>query len=153
MKTKRHNKIREIIESCNIETQEDLIEQLRQSGFDVTQATVSRDIREIKLIKVMNESGVYKYTTPSANSQDSVYTYDYAIAGSIKSVDCAGYNIVIKTYPGMAQAVAAGIDKFSESISEGSILGCVAGDDTIIIVVRDMLSTIELTKKIKEKLG
>lgn len=153
MKTRRHNKIREIIENYNIETQEDLIEKLCQSGFDVTQATVSRDIRELKLVKVMNESGSYKYTTPSYDLPDTTHIYSGVVTGSIKSVDSAENNIVIKTYPGMAQAVAAGIDGLSPSISGGSILGCVAGDDTIIIVVRDKESTIEITKKIREKLN
>jgi len=153
MKVKRHNKIREIVDGFNIETQEELINKLRDAGFDVTQATVSRDIRELKLVKVMMESGLYKYVAPSVGVGDNSHIYSTAITGSIKSVASAGYNIVIKTYPGMAQAVAAGIDGFSHDMSAGNILGCVAGDDTIIVVVSDVESTGKITEKIKELLG
>ena len=153
MKVKRHNKIREIVENFNIETQEELITHLRDCGFDVTQATVSRDIRELKLVKAMNESGFYKYVAPSVGVGNNSHVYNTAIAGSIKTVACAGHNVVIKTYPGMAQAVAAGIDGFSNDLTEGNILGCVAGDDTIIVVVSDVESTKKITDKIRELLG
>ncbi len=145
MKTKRHNKILEIVENSVIETQEELISRLRQSGFDVTQATVSRDMRELKLAKVMTDKGTYKYTTPAQSEADSSHVYNRALIGSIKYIDGAGNNIVIKTYPGMANAVALGI----ESLDEPEILGCVAGDDSIIIVVRDNQAVIDICAKIK----
>ena len=107
MKVKRHNKIMEIIGSCHIETQEELIDQLRAAGFDVTQATISRDIRELKLAKVMSETGEYKYVLPKSGENDGRHVYSKALSGSIKSVDCALNDIVIKTYPGLADAVAA----------------------------------------------
>ena len=146
MKVKRHNKIMEIIGSCHIETQEELIDQLRAAGFDVTQATISRDIRELKLVKVMSETGEYKYILPKSGENDGRHVYSKALSGSIKSVDCALNDIVIKTYPGMAQAVAAGID----SLHETDILGCVAGDDCIIIVTRSPECAVAISHRISK---
>jgi len=145
MKVKRHNKILEIIENYNIETQEELIDKLKLAGFDVTQATVSRDIRELKLTKQMSDTGSYKYVVPKITG-DSHHVYNKAIINSIKSVDYSMNNVVIKTYPGMAQAVAAGID----AMREPSILGCVAGDDCIIIVTKDSAGASELTRSIQK---
>ncbi len=146
MKIKRHNKILEIIENYNIETQEELIDKLRLAGFDVTQATVSRDIRELKLLKQMSDMGTYKYVVPKNNAAENQHVYSRAIASSIKSVESSLNNIVIKTYPGMAQAVAAGVD----SLHETDILGCVAGDDCIIIVTRDPESAIDIASRIRK---
>jgi len=146
MKIKRHNKILEIIENYNIETQEELIEKLRLAGFDVTQATVSRDIRELKLLKQMSDMGTYKYVVPKSNASENQHVYSRAIAGSIKTVESSFNDIVIKTYPGMAQAVAAGVD----SLHEGDILGCVAGDDCIIIVIRDPEAAVDIASRIRK---
>ena len=144
MKVKRHNKILEIIENYNIETQEELIAKLKLAGFDVTQATISRDIRELKLLKQMSDMGTYKYVVPKNNTGEHHHVYSRAIASSIKSVDSSYNDIVIKTYPGMAQAVAAGVD----SLHEADILGCVAGDDCIIIVTRDTESAVAISHRI-----
>jgi len=149
MKIKRHNKILEIIDNYNIETQEELIEKLRLAGYDVTQATVSRDIRELKLLKVMSDNGAYKYIVPGGGHSDSKHIYSKAIDGSIKSVEYSFNNIVIKTYPGMANAVAARIDSFREN----DIIGSVAGDDCIIMVTRTLESAEALTQKIREMIG
>lgn len=146
MKIKRHNKILEIIENYTIETQEELIEKLRLAGFDVTQATVSRDIRELKLLKQMSDMGTYKYVVPKNSVSENQHVYSRAIASSIKSVESSYNDIVIKTYPGMAQAVAAGVD----SMHEADILGCVAGDDCIIIVTRDTESAVEIASRIRK---
>ncbi len=146
MKVKRHNKIMEIIGSCHIETQEELIDQLRAAGFDVTQATISRDIRELKLAKVMSETGEYKYVLPKSGENDGRHVYSKALSGSIKSVDCALNDIVIKTYPGLANAVAAAID----SLHEHDILGCVAGDDTIILIAHSAESALNLCKRLRK---
>ena len=146
MKVKRHNKIMEIIGSCHIETQEELIDQLRAAGFDVTQATISRDIRELKLAKVMSETGEYKYILPKSGENDGRHVYSKALSGSIKSVECALNDIVIKTYPGLANAVAAGID----SLHEHDILGCVAGDDTIILIAHSAESALNLCKRLRK---
>jgi len=144
MKVKRHNKILEIIENYNIETQEELITKLGLAGFEVTQATVSRDMRELKLMKQMSDSGSYRYVVSKTNGSNQ-HVYNKAIVNSIKSVDYALNNVVIKTYPGMANAVAAGID----ATHEASILGCVAGDDCIIIVTRNEGDSHDLANRIQ----
>ena len=146
MKGKRHTMIMEIIENHCIETQEELIEQLRLAGFEVTQATISRDIRELKLAKVMCETGNYKYVLPKSGENDGRHVYSKALSGSIKSVDCALNDIVIKTYPGLANAVAAAID----SLHEHDILGCVAGDDTIILIAHSAESALNLCKRLRK---
>ncbi len=149
MKVKRHNKILEIIENYNIETQEELIAKLKLAGFDVTQATVSRDIRELKLLKQMSDMGTYKYVLPKNSNTENQHVYSRAIASSIKSVDSAFNDIVIKTYPGMAQAVAAGVD----SLREPEILGCVAGDDSIIIIARDPDAAVSIAHRISKMIN
>ena len=146
MKVKRHNKILEIVENYDIETQEDLIAKLKTEGFDVTQATVSRDIRELKLLKQMSDIGTYKYVIPKENASENNHVYNRALTGSVKSVAYALNNIVIKTYPGLAQAVAAGID----ALHERDILGCVAGDDCIIVITKDEGSAEEISQKIQK---
>lgn len=145
MKTRRHSKILEIIERYDVETQEELIERLKQVGFEVTQATISRDIRELKLSKVMTAKGSYKYLLPVRN-EATTPRFNSALTESITKVDCASNIIVLKTYPGMAQAVATGID----AINISDILGCVAGDDTIMIVIRNAQSAVEISERIKQ---
>ena len=149
MKVKRHNKILEIISNYNIETQEELIDKLRLANYDVTQATVSRDIRELKLLKVMSETGNYKYVVSGTPHADNKHIYSKAIDGSVKSVDYALNNIVVKTYPGMANAVAARID----SLHDTDILGCVAGDDCIIMVAKSTESAERFAARFKEITG
>ena len=131
MKNKRQTKLLELIEKYDMETQDDLMMRLREAGFEVTQATVSRDTRELKLFKIMTPDGGYKYVAPS-RGENNVPKFNIAIAESIRSVDTAGNIIVLKTYPGLAQAVATGID----AIDSSNILGCVAGDDTIFMLCR-----------------
>ena len=127
MKSNRQNAIIDIIENNDIETQEELIGLLAKKGFKVTQATISRDIRELKLIKVTGQLGKYKYILPVAGTEDSQHVYVAAFAASVKSVETAMNLVIIKTYPGLANAVAANLDS-NDSID---IVGCVAGDDTI----------------------
>ena len=147
MKSKRQSAILEIIENYDIETQEELIDSLRREGFNVTQATISRDIRELKLTKVTGENGNYKYVLPGTKPTSSgQHIYSNTVANSILSVEYAMNLIVVKTYPGMAQAVAAGVD----SMHEADILGCVAGDDCIIIVTRDTESAVEIASRIRK---
>ena len=132
MKNERQDKILEMVEKYNIETQEELIYRLSHLGFEVTQATISRDIRDLKLTKIMTPRGVYKYVLPK-NYDGSNFRFKSALSESITKVDWAQNQIVIKTYPGMAQAIATAID----GIDDADVLGCVAGDDTIIVVLRD----------------
>lgn len=142
MKSKRQEKILEIIASRNIETQEDLIEALKNDGFNVTQATASRDIRQLKLLKIAS-NGVYKYVAPKSEIEHSK-KYSQALLSSIIDIQYALNNVVIKTNPGLAQAVAAGID----SMHNPEILGCVAGDDCIILVS----TSEEASERIKENI-
>ncbi len=132
MKNKRQEAIVALITRYEIETQEELIGMLCKEGFPVTQATVSRDIRELKLTKVLTGRGSYRYTVPSKSDGISPIKFNRALINSIIGVEYALNNIVVKTYPGLATAVATGLD----SIDANEILGCVAGDDTIIMVVR-----------------
>lgn len=144
MKNKRQEKIISLITRYEIETQEELIGMLYKEGFQVTQATVSRDIRELKLTKVLTGRGSYRYTVPSNNENGPAIKFNRALINSIVSVDYAVNNIVIKTYPGLATAVGTGLD----SIDSTEILGCVAGDDTIIMVVKSELSAKDISTRI-----
>ena len=146
MKKNRHEKIIEIVERYDVETQDELIEHLRRTGYDVTQATVSRDIRELKLTKVMSDKGSYRYQLPKSNEALSNFKFNHALAESITSVDYALHTVVVKTFPGMAQAVAVGIDSLKLPV----ILGCVAGDDTIVIIARNPDAAADLNGRIKE---
>jgi transcriptional regulator of arginine metabolism len=132
MKISRHAKILELIERHPIETQEELAEELKKSGYNITQATVSRDIKELKLVKVLDENGIYKYAT--LKEQDSMLSERLVkvFAESVLSVDYAGNIVVVKTFSGAANAAAEAIDvlDFKE------IVGTIAGDDTIFILVR-----------------
>lgn len=146
MKKNRHEKIIEIVERYDVETQDELIEHLRRTGYDVTQATVSRDIRELKLTKVMGDNGSYRYQLPKSNEALNNFKFNHALAESITSVDYALHTVVVKTFPGMAQAVAVGIDSLKLPV----ILGCVAGDDTIVIIARNPDAAADLNGRIKE---
>lgn len=145
MKVERHSKIVELIGKYNIETQEDLAEQLNKEGYNVTQATVSRDIRELKLSKVQSESGRQKYTVfhPQTAFNDK---YIRILQDSFMSMDMAQNILVVKTVSGMAMAVAAALD----SMHFAEIVGCVAGDDTVMCAVRTVDDTIILMDKIKK---
>ena len=144
MKPKRQEKILEIIANNNIETQEDLITALRNEGFNATQATASRDIRQLKLVKVL-DNGVYKYVAPKSELDNSG-TYNHALFSAITDIKYALNNVVIKTNPGLAQAVAASVDSFSIK----DLLGCVAGDDTIIMVTKNEHAAKTISESIKE---
>ena len=112
----------------------------------VTQATVSRDLKELKLTKTLSANGNYRYCISHGRTHTGNVRINNAMADSILGVDYSLNNVVIKTYPGLAQAVASSID----AMNMHSILGCVAGDDTIIIVSRDEQSSAEISAKIKE---
>lgn len=146
MKNKRQEKILELIAKYEIETHDDMISRLRDDGYNVTQATISRDMRELKLTKVLTSRGTYKYTVNNSRHHANNVKFNNAVVDSIVRVDYAGNNIVLKTYPGMAQAVASSVD----ALNVDDILGCVGGDDTIIIVTRDEESSAEISEKIKE---
>lgn len=132
MKYNRHAKILEIIEKYVIETQEELADKLKELGMDVTQATVSRDIKELRLVKVMAEDGRYKYASMSHAENPISNKLLTVFIESFISCDYANNIVVVKTLPGMAQASASAID----ALKWNEILGTIAGDDTIMIVCR-----------------
>ena len=133
MKNSRHNKILQIISENNIETQDELITKLCDSGFDVTQATVSRDIKQLQLVKISTEDGKYKYALPRRDDVTSNAKFKNILYETTISAQNAENIVVIKTYPGMANAAAAAVDALAGEM----IIGCIAGDDTIFIVVKD----------------
>ena len=145
MKNQRLDKVRELISRFEIETQDELIEKLRAEGFAVTQATVSRDIRELKISKVLGAGGKYHYATAEKSPMNARHSY----MSSVQSVSFANNLVVIKTGPGLAQAVAAELD----SMDHGEILGCVAGDDTILAVaVSDAIAAV-FCENLKKRIG
>ena len=149
MKNARQQKILEIIEKYDIDTQELIIEKLGDAGINATQTTISRDIRELKLVKAISASGVYRYVLPTTKKEVSAPVLNSALTESVKEIVAAGNIVVVKTYPGMANAVDARIDSFHES----DIIGSVAGDDCIIMVARTTDSAEALTKKFREMIG
>ena len=149
MKSKRQEKIIEIVTNQVIETQDDLITSLKACGFAVTQATISRDIRELKLTKILTGGGKSRYILPITGEAEKNFKFNTALVESIRSVDSAQNIIVLKTYPGMANAVATGLDAIDR---QPDILGCVAGDDTILIVTRDTDCAKLISEKIKSML-
>ena len=145
MKRIRQEKLLELISKYEIDTQDELIERLRESGFEVTQATVSRDIRELKLTKVLTGHGGYRYVLPPKDTGLAGSKLNRALLESIVALDLAMNIVVIKTHPGLAQAVAAGID----SLHMPEIVGSVAGDDTLINIARDIESAEIVCEKLK----
>lgn len=137
MKQKRQNKIVELIENHAIETQEDLAEQLKAAGFAVTQATISRDIRELKLSKIPMGNGQQKYVVLKQDEGKLGDKYIRVLRDGFISMDMAQNILVIKTVSGMAMAVAAALDK----IKMKEIVGSIAGDDTIMVAVRSTEDT------------
>lgn len=133
MKKDRHNRILDLIESNSIETQDQLIALLRAEGMMVTQATVSRDIKDLKLIKTADKGEKYKYSKPKAAEERPSVKFHNIMKETVTSVDYSLNMVVIKTYPGMAGSAAAAID----SLHHTGVLGSIAGDDTIMLVMRD----------------
>jgi len=148
MKIDRHSKILQLIDSNIVETQEDLTELLRQDGIAVTQATVSRDIRELKLIKVLTDNGRYKYAAYSADSVTLDERIVTIFREAVLTIDYAGNFVCLHTITGMASAAAVAID----SIKNSDIIGCVAGDDTIFILMRNDKQASDLVKYFKNML-
>ncbi|MBP3370648.1 MAG: arginine repressor [Clostridia bacterium] len=146
MKSQRQKRILELVAKYEIETQEDMMSRLQSEGFKVTQATVSRDLKELKLTKTLTARGTYRYAVNSARQHTGSVKFNNAMVDSIIQVEHSLNNIVIKTYPGLAQAVASGVD----ALNMHSILGCVAGDDTIIIVTRDIEGAEEISRTLTE---
>lgn len=149
MKAKRHAKILEMIARQPIDTQEDLLRNLKKEGFNVTQATVSRDIKELHLVKVMNADGSYSYSNITNPHIKNISDRFHAIfMQAVIKVDCTGNIVVIKCYTGMAQATCATLD----SMHWDSLVGTVAGDDTIFALMRTNEDAIALLGELKKLL-
>ncbi len=134
MKTKRQAKILEIISTTNVETQEQLLQLLQDAGFTSTQATISRDIKELHIIKELTNLGTYRYTTAARELSTTFSSrLNTIFRESVNSFDYAQNIIVMHTLPGLAGAAASALDSMKLSV----ILGTLAGDDTVFIVMRD----------------
>lgn len=146
MKTKRQSMILETIRNNDIETQEELQAHLVQAGFAVTQATVSRDIRDMKLTKISTNNGKQKYVALSDNTEDLSEKYVRVLKDGYVSMDMAQNILVIKTVSGMAGAVCASID----AMNIHEIVGSIAGDDTIMCAIRTTEDTVAIMKKLRK---
>lgn len=142
-KGKRHIKIREIIANNDIDTQEELVEHLQKAGVNVTQATVSRDIKELHLVKVPLPDGRYKYSLPADQRFNPLQKLKRSLIDSFVSIDSANNLIVMKTLPGNANAVGALID----NLDWDEILGTICGDDTILIICRTKKEADSISKR------
>ena len=146
MKSERQNEIIRLITSEDIETQEELASELRTLGYKVTQATISRDIRELRLIKVASKDGGFKYAKPERHEVAVSERLARILTDSLVSVDASGNLIVVKTLSGSANVAAEALD----NLGWAEILGTIAGDNTIFIVVRNETDTIEITNRIQK---
>jgi transcriptional regulator of arginine metabolism len=142
-KGQRQVKIREIIAENDIETQDELVEKLKSMGLNVTQATVSRDIKELHLVKVPMSNGRYKYSLPADQRFNPLNKLKRLMMDAFVKIDTASHFIVLKTLPGNAQAVGALID----NLDWDEILGTICGDDTCLIICRTEENTIELKER------
>ena len=149
MKIERHSKIVELIGKHQVETQEELADLLNSEGFRVTQATVSRDIRELKLTKVAGENGRQKYVILQNENPALDGKFIPILRSGFVRMDMAQNILVIRTVSGMAMAVAAALD----AMHFQEVVGCIAGDDTIMCAVRSSNDTILLMDKIRKLLN
>ena len=146
MKVNRHQKIVELISKYNIETQEELADRLREEGFQITQATVSRDIRDLKLTKVQTDDGRQKYVVLKATENALRDKYIRILKDGFVSMDMALNILVIKTETGMAMADATAIDEMQWH----EVVGCIAGDDTIMCAIRTVEDAATVMEKIRK---
>ncbi|HIR46554.1 MAG TPA: arginine repressor [Candidatus Caccousia avicola] len=149
MKKRRHEKILQIISNNTVDTQEELLRLLRDEGFDVTQATVSRDIKELRLVKTQTGNGKYRYTAPKDGSRDMSSRFFSLFSENTISVQSACNIVVIKSLTGMAQAVCAAMD----SLHWEGIVGTLAGDDTIFVVTQDEECARRFSEELRRMMG
>ncbi len=149
MKNARQSKILSLIAENEIETQEDLAARLRQEGFNVTQATVSRDIKELRLIKTLSHTGIYRYTVSNRQEHSMNERIVRMFVDCVISITYANNIIVIRTIPGSANVAAEAID----SMMWDEILGTMAGDNTILAIIRTNEETPAVVNRFRELLG
>jgi transcriptional regulator of arginine metabolism len=147
-KGQRHIKIREIIANNEIETQDDLVDELKNAGYNVTQATVSRDIKELHLVKVPLIDGRYKYSLPADQRFNPLQKLRRNLMDAFVRVDAAGHLLVMKTLPGNAMAIGALIDH----LEWDEILGTICGDDTLLIICKTPEDTEAISNRFLEML-
>lgn len=149
MKAKRQKKIMELIAEKSIETQEQLLQELRESGYKSTQATVSRDIKELRIIKTLDGLGGYRYSAPHADEDDKYdERFRVIFRECVMKVDYAQNLVVIKTMPGLGAAAGANID----ALQMPTVIGTLSGDDTTLIVMRDTESAMIFCDEIRKML-
>lgn len=148
VKTKRHAKILEIISSYAVDTQEELLGHLKKAGFDVTQATVSRDIKELRLIKTLGSDGRYRYSTMKQEADGISSKFHSLFSDAVLHIDLAGNIVVIKCHSGMAQAACAAMD----SLHWDAVVGTLAGEDTFICLTKDESQAVGLVTELKKLL-
>jgi len=146
MRYSRQNKILDIINSTEVETQERLVTLLKKSGYKVTQATISRDIKELQLVKILSSSGKYKYSVGSNSDQPVTDRYIKIFRDTILTVAASNNIIVLKTLTGCANAACEAID----SLNMQNIIGTIAGDNTIFVVVNDQANVSMLVSRFNE---
>ena len=146
MKSGRHEKIMEIISEYPVETQDEIITRLKEAGYKATQATISRDIKDLRLVKTLGSDGKYRYISDVSRSADLRSSFGQLFSGSVIMIDCAQNIVVIKTLSGMANAVCAAMD----STENQAIVGTIAGDDTIFVACRDDGAAVALTGSLKQ---
>ena len=149
MKNARQNKILELIEEYEISTQEALIQRLSEHGFESTQTTISRDIRQLRLIKGPTGRGTYKYVAPEVRKGNDAPGHNSALTDAVIKIEAAQNIIVVKTMSGMANAIAVCID----SLQIRDIIGSVAGDDTILLVLKTTEKALAIEGELKGVFG
>jgi len=149
MKNARQNKILEIIDNYEISTQEALISKLAEFGFDATQTTISRDIRQLKLVKGPTGRGTYKYVAPNIKKELSAPGHNSALTEAVIKIEAAQNIVVVKTMSGMANAIAVCMD----SLDIHGVVGTVAGDDTVLLVLKDNEKANAAEKELKNIFG
>lgn len=149
MKTMRHALILEIIESKKVETQEELAEELRRRGITVTQATVSRDIKELRLLKVLAEDGSYRYSTAERAEKGVGDRFIRIFSESVLSIVGAGNLIVLKTLTASAQSACEAID----SLKWPEIIGTIAGDNTILVIIKNLEDVDDVIERFRNLIG
>ncbi|MDO5396378.1 MAG: arginine repressor [bacterium] len=145
MKYKRQGQIIKIISEKQIKTHEQLIEELTKKGYDVTQATVSRDIKELGLVKAPSQSGGSCYSLPTDKSENADKHLNL-FSDTVRGVSSALHTVVVRTYPGMASAVAASLD----TVMRADILGSIAGDDTLLIITPSEEAAVETAARLRK---
>lgn len=150
MKTQRQAKILDIIENIDVETQEQLLEELKKNGFNSTQATISRDIKELRMIKELTSNGSYRYTTSIKDTSGAfISRLNTIFRESVTSYDSAQNLVVIKTLPGLASAACSAID----AMNIPHMVGSIAGDDTLFLAMRDNASAVSFIAEIKKMIS